>query len=458
MAYLGTRLSRKFVLYVSGTQEQANRHVGSIAHHFEAQGINRAINRYGISRGWRMDLLRTEGGFNVLAFGLDTAGRGAKLDDDRPDLFIFDDVDDRHDSELVVEKKITTITDSILPMGSPDAAVLVVQNKVHANSVVTRLTDGRADFLHGRHVHVDRAVDLTEEDLDALGLEEASRVEARRQGLVLEGSIDPDGIRTYRIAAGRPTWPGQDLATCEYQINTWGRSAFLREAQHDLTEAEGGLWNRARDIDPFRFPTPARGERGRFPTDLRRICVAIDPNATGTADAAGIMVGGILRHPPRPGDRNAKGTDHGYLLEDVTVGGGPRAWAKAACEAFWRWQADSMVAEQNNGGEMVAITIETEARAGIETQGAGREPPRVILVNATRGKVTRATPVQKLCEDGRIHHCGVFVELERELCSWREGEPSPNRLDAYVWLWSYLMLQPKKRMDVVGLSPWAGQD
>lgn len=394
---VGEKLTRRFALYVSGTQEQANKHVQAIAGRFEALGRGRAVNKYGNSLGWRVDLLRTDHGFNVLALGLDAASRGVKLDDYRPDLIVLDDVDGRHDSEATVEKKIETITETIIPAGSSDCAVLFVQNRIHSNSIMSRLVDGTADFLLRRQVHVEPAV---------IGLE-------------YESVTRPDGTREYRITGGTPTWEGQDLAVCEAQMNAWGRAAFLREAQHETDAEENGLWDRKRDIDPYRV------RPGEHPP-LYRIAVAVDPNAGEGGDAAGIMVGGIYRKD---------GVVHGVLLEDCTVDGGPRAWAQAAVDAYHRHDADVLVAEKNNGGEMVAITISTVPGA-----------PPVKLVHASRGKLTRAEPVQKLYEDGRIHHAGVFVELEKELCTWQPGDPSPNRLDANVWLWTELMLSIPARL------------
>jgi len=406
--FVGTRGSRKFALYVSATQAQANRHVQAIGGHCEAIGLGRATGRYGNTLGWRMDLLRAANGFNVLAFGLDAAGRGAKLDDYRPDLFVLDDIDDRHDSARAIEKKIETLTQSILPMGSPDAAVLVIQNLIHADSIVSQLASDRADFLHGRRVHQEPAIVLEP---------------GRRE--FWEAELLADGTRRYRVSAGEITWAGQDRATCEHQMNTWGRVAFIREAQHDLTEAEGGLWQRARDIDPFRL--------ARSPA-LDRIVVAIDPNAGGeNIDEAGIIVGGVARVPT--GREKPATLRHAYILEDATVPGGPLAWAQAAVDAYQRWGGDRMVAEKNNGGDMVAITIGTVPGA-----------PRVHLVTASRGKRTRAEPVQKLYEDGRVHHIGVFPELERELCTWIPGEQSPNRLDADVWCVTELLLEPAQQM------------
>lgn len=396
---VGLTKTRRFVLYVSATQGQANKHVQAIAHRFELLGIPRAVNRYGNSIGWRLDLLRVANGFNVLALGLDAAARGIKLDDDRPDLIILDDVDDRHDSEDTIKKKIQTITDSVLPAGSTDAALLFVQNRIHSASIMSRLADGTADFMHDREVFEEPAV----------------------HGLSYEAEDQADGTRRYRIRAGTPTWQGQDLPTCESQINEWGRAAFLREAQHETEESEDGLWQRDRDIDPFRC------RPGDVPA-LSRIVVAVDPNATSGGDEAGIVAGGITVAPGQ--------LPNGFLLEDATVSGGPAAWAKAAVDCYQRWSADVLVAESNNGGEMVRITIGTVPGA-----------PYVRLIHASRGKLTRAEPVQKLCEDGRIHHAGVFVALEQELCRWRPGDPSPNRLDAYVWAFTELMLTSREEID-----------
>jgi phage terminase large subunit-like protein len=88
-----------------------------------------------------------------------------------------------------------------------------------------------------------------------------------------------------------------------------------------------------------------------------------------------------------------------------------------------------MLAEQNNGGEMVRVTIST-------VDGA----PPVELIHASRGKLTRAEPVAALYERGAVHHVGAFEELEDEYCQWMPGRPSPNRLDAAVFALTDLML------------------
>lgn len=213
VARVGARQTRRFALYVCGTQDSADKHVSAIGTKLEALGAERATNIYGVSKGWRKNQLRTANGFNVAGIGLDVAQRGAKLDDYRPDLIIFDDIDGRHDSQAVIAKKIEVITESLLPMGSPDCAVLFVQNKILANGVASQMADGRADFLLNRlPVKVHPAV----------------------EGLVYKTVWLEDGTPTYEITGGTATWAGQPLAVCQQQINTWGLRAFLREAQHNV--------------------------------------------------------------------------------------------------------------------------------------------------------------------------------------------------------------------------------
>ena len=214
VARAAVRLSRRYCLYVSDTQAQADKHVSSIANLMERIGVGRAVNVYGHSKGWRHNELRTANGFNVTAFGLDAGARGVKLDNVRPDLIIFDDIDRLHDTELTIEKKEETITGTILPAGSVDAATLFLQNLMHRRSIFWKLANGKADFLHDR---------------EAVCMEPAVR------NLTYESYLDPaDGINRFRITGGEPTWLGQDLATCESQMNTWGPRAFLREAQHEV--------------------------------------------------------------------------------------------------------------------------------------------------------------------------------------------------------------------------------
>jgi phage terminase large subunit-like protein len=101
---------------------------------------------------------------------------------------------------------------------------------------------------------------------------------------------------------------------------------------------------------------------------------------------------------------------------------------------YYRWKADRIVAESNQGGALVSRVIRT----------VDPNVP-VSLVHASRGKYARAEPISALYEQKRFHHVGMFAELEDELCDWTpvSGTRSPNRLDALVWAGTSLMLGPK---------------
>jgi phage terminase large subunit-like protein len=105
------------------------------------------------------------------------------------------------------------------------------------------------------------------------------------------------------------------------------------------------------------------------------------------------------------------------------VQGSPLDWAKAAVAAYHRYSANLIVAEKNQGGEMVRLTL----------QQVDKNVP-VKLVHASRGKIVRAQPVSCKYEQDKVHHVGVFPELEDQLCEWLpKGKTSPDRLDALVW-------------------------
>jgi phage terminase large subunit-like protein len=126
------------------------------------------------------------------------------------------------------------------------------------------------------------------------------------------------------------------------------------------------------------------------------------------------------------------------VLEDATVAStAPDRWAAAVASACDRWQADRIVAEANNGGDMVRSVLHTQDRA-----------LPVTLVHASRGKAARAEPVSLLYARGRVRHAGVFPELEDQLCGmtptgYQGPGRSPDRADALVWALTELMLKRK---------------
>jgi phage terminase large subunit-like protein len=190
-----------------------------------------------------------------------------------------------------------------------------------------------------------------------------------------------------------------------------------QELEADLLEdVDGALWSRE-VIDRGRVKTvPA----------LRRIVVAIDPAASSgeDSDETGIIVAG-------------RGEDNGfYVLADVSGRYAPHEWAATAVRAFRQWRADRIVAERNNGGEMVEATIRM----------VDADVP-VTTVWASRGKVARAEPVSALYEQGRAHHVGAFPALEDQMCAMtadfdaRSAGYSPDRCDALVWAATELVVE-----------------
>lgn len=192
-----------------------------------------------------------------------------------------------------------------------------------------------------------------------------------------------------------------------------------------LDDAPGALWKRAQ----------LEARRVNVAPELRRIVVGVDPTATSGGDEAGIVVAGVAR----VGD-----VDHGFVLDDGSRHGSPAEWGGAVVAAYHKSKADRVIAESNNGGEMVAHTIHS-------VEGGASVP--VKLIHASRGKRTRAEPVSALYERGLVHHVGMFGALEDEMCQWEPDSDmdSPNRMDALVWAMTELMVEPaelrSRRMD-----------
>ena len=187
----------------------------------------------------------------------------------------------------------------------------------------------------------------------------------------------------------------------------------------DKDEVPGALWKQD-IIDEYRVD--------EYP-DLHRLVIAVDPAASAHegSDETGIIAAGVAK---------VDGKDHGFVLADATLRGSPAEWAQAAVNAHDQYRADKIVAEKNNGGDMVKFTIETVD-----------EHVTIELVHASRGKQTRAQPVAALYEQGRIHHVGEFPDLEDQQCSWVPGNDSPDRMDALVWAMTDLMLEDMGYME-----------
>ena len=178
-----------------------------------------------------------------------------------------------------------------------------------------------------------------------------------------------------------------------------------------LDDADGMLWNRA---------IIAKTRISEAP-NLSRIIVAIDPAVTANmnSDETGIIVVG----------KDSEG--FGYVLEDLSGKYSPNHWAKVANDAAFRWNADCIVAEKNQGGDMV--------EAVLKSQGTNF---RIKLVTATKGKYVRAEPVYSLYEQGQIYHVGSFPILESQMVTFDPDKgKSPDRVDALVWGLTELMVK-----------------
>ncbi len=192
-----------------------------------------------------------------------------------------------------------------------------------------------------------------------------------------------------------------------------------------VEDMDGALWRRE-DLD--------RARVSEVP-EHARVTVAVDPPVTGHAssDACGIVVVAVVQKGP-PKDW------HAVVLEDATVQGvSANGWAERAVAAYEKWGADRMVAEVNQGGDLVLDTVRSV-------------DPMVNLgsVRASKGKVARAEPVAALYEQGRVAHCGGFPELEDEMCRMTmtgyQGRGSPDRVDALVWALTDGLLIPARRV------------
>ena len=188
-----------------------------------------------------------------------------------------------------------------------------------------------------------------------------------------------------------------------------------------LADAEGALWT----------SEMLEGARVRSVPKLDRIVVAVDPATTSGAasDECGIVVAGVQSGGP-PQDWRA------FVLADCTVSGlGPSGWARAAIAAMERFGADRLVAEVNQGGQMVREVIR-QVDPLVPYKG----------VHASRGKVARAEPVAALYEQGRVKHVCDMDALEDQMCRMTqrgyEGGGSPDRVDALVWALHELMIEP----------------
>jgi phage terminase large subunit-like protein len=203
-----------------------------------------------------------------------------------------------------------------------------------------------------------------------------------------------------------------DEIVSKYEGTRLGRQELGGELLEDV---EGALWTLAL-IDRHRVKAIPEG------VSLVRVVVAVDPNAKVGGAECGIVVA-------------ARGSDkRGYVLADRSKHGTPNEWANATIAAYDEFNADAVVIEVNQGGDMATNTLKTV-----------RPTLPIKAVHASRGKATRAEPVSSLYEQGHVSHVGSFPMLEEQMTTWTPGDESPDRMDALVWGGTELWVGPKPK-------------
>lgn len=282
----GARKRRKFGLYVCRTQDQADSHIAAISSMILKSHIGRAypqmanpkVSQVGTRMkqdAWNRSVLTTASGFTMQGYGLQSAFRGIRVEEYRPDLIIISDVDDVGDTPTFVNRLLAHLAGSVLGTASNDCVILFEQNLIHHNSMMNQILRRETDVLSHRY--------------------EGGPVPA-----VYDLEIERVDERWYIVAPpSEPSWVGQDLIACEQKLNTFGREWFERECQHEVDRVLG----RQRFIDAYiKRYTPRRPTLGEVfiqrdgfgnesvqfypsPTGTLAIWTRPDPNRTYAAGA-----------------------------------------------------------------------------------------------------------------------------------------------------------------------------
>lgn len=214
-----------------------------------------------------------------------------------------------------------------------------------------------------------------------------------------------------------------DKIAAQFEGTRLGRQELYAEI---LDDNPGALWKWAQ-IDAARVAVAP---------DLKRVAGAIDPAVSSREDSdeTGMIFGGR-------GSCRCKGTpeDHAFIMADRSGIYTPDQWARAAAHGYREFECDRLIAEVNNGGDLVESTLRT----------LGDKDIGYRAVHASRGKQIRAEPIAALYEQGKVHHVGAFPKLEDQMTQWNPivDQWSPDRVDALVWLLTDLMMGP---------TPWTG--
>jgi hypothetical protein len=405
---LGARNQRSYVVYVRRTQDKADESVSNIATMLESSAIDvyypsmgrREISKFGHAKDWRRTRLRTETGFVIDALGIDSAFRGAKIKQRRPDLFIFDDIDDKFDGAKVVQHVIDVICTSILPAGDGSGlAVLGVQNAIRSDGFFGRMINKKADYLG------DRILDGPYKAIEDFEYEQRAD--------------EVTGDLRWFVTGGQPTWLGQNLVKCQNQVTDWGIIPFRQEAQHEVEVLEGGMY------DGVNFQ---RIERGQVPP-LTAVEVWVDPAITSTvkSNCQGIQADGI--------DEKRR-LYRLYSWEGILS---PEAALKKAIFKALELDARAIGVETDQGGDTWQLSYNGVFQSMLdkkEIPADSRKPQfKSAKASSIGGKVERQNMMRLDYDSGAIFHVlGTHQALENALYRFPLLEPF-DLADASFYSW-----------------------
>lgn len=433
---LGARRARKYGLYVCETQDQADDHVGNIANMLDSSRLAdaypelcaRAVGKYGSSRGWRRNRLFTASGLVIDAIGLDTAARGAKIDEDRPDFGVIDDVDDLHDSPAAVTKKLDTLGRSILLAGADDFIPMLIQNLIHADGVVAQMVDKRTDILRDRILSGPIPALLGGYSIEAVEVDDHD---------------DPDA-RPWRIVGDpEPTWEGQDIEACEKLLALVGPTNFRVECQHETGLAIQGMFA---DV----LPGVKHCTRDEVP-DLVRKAIAVDPAVTDTdhSDSHGVQCDGIDKkgviYRLRSWEKRAS---PGQALEMAVTW----AYEEGVAKVYVEMVGTDMTGRSVEQSWVVAFGNAVERVLERHPEWRDRPVPKIERVAASSSTGAKASRASRMHTDyeakGRIVHVtgpeGYHTVLEAALGRVFEVKPF-DLADAAYYSWRVLRRMRKVR-------------
>lgn len=394
--YEAAHRRKSFIILVSDTAAQAESLMGDIyGELLENEELTRDYPHLALPEGKDYRKKRTKrtvkdlitlGGIRFLGVGARQKLRGMKKGGKRPDLIIVDDLE--NDENVYTgsqrEKLWNWFTRALLPLpGAQEHHITVLGTILHKKSLLMRLLEqGQQD----------------------------GSWETRKYAAIL-----PDGSLL---------WPGNwSVEKLQKRRRSMGSRSFKIEFMNDPSDSESALWQ----MDWIQSNRSGLDQLAKITRVLVRVVVALDPSATEHGDHCGIIVAGL-------------GSDNrAYVLEDLTLKGKPDEWAQVALSAYKRWRANEIVAEANQGGEMVSSVLRAHCDA------VKVSLPRITLVWASKGKRIRAEPIAVAYENNRVSHVGTLEALEEELTSWVLGMESPNRLDALVWALTALLLPDEEQ-------------